>query len=300
MAVNLEWYRVFYQVARCGGITRAAQKLCITQPAVSQCVRQLEDALSCTLFLRTPKGVTLTDAGRALYDFVAPACQRIEAGEVHMLRLSGLEEGILSIGASDMTLEYYLLPHLQRFHTLWPGVRIHVTNAPTPDTMASLARGSLDCAAVSGPLEIEPWMEVTEALPLRDVFVAGPQFIHLKDRPLSAAEVCALPLICLEGNTSTRRALDQWARARNCLLRPEFELATSNLIVQFSLRGMGVGSVTDCFVQELLKTGALFELTLEDPPPVRHICLVTDRRSPPSAAAARLLSELKKDPPDTH
>jgi len=153
LAIDFEWYRVFYEVARCGGITRAAQKLCITQPAVSQCIRQLEAALSCTLFVRAPKGATLTDAGRALYDFVAPACQRIESGESHMLRLAGLKEGVIAIGASDMTLEYYLLPHLQLFHELWPGVRIHVTNAPTPDTMERLARGSLDCAAVSGPLE---------------------------------------------------------------------------------------------------------------------------------------------------
>lgn len=299
MAIDFEWYHVFYQVARCGGITRAAQKLCITQPAVSQCVRQLEDALSCTLFARTPKGAVLTDEGRALYDFVAPACQRIEAGESHMLRLADLEEGLVSIGASDMTLEYYLLPYLQRFHELWPGVRIHVTNAPTPDTMERLSRGTLDCAAVSGPLDAEHWMEITPVLPLHDVFVAGPQFEHLKGKTLSAAEVCELPLVCLEGNTSTRRALDKWVRDHGCVLRPEFELATSNLIVQFTLRGMGIGSVTDCFVKEHLASGALFQLTLQSPPPTRQICLVTDRRTPPSAAAARLLRTLKTTASET-
>ena len=293
MAIDLEWYRVFYQVARCGGITRAAQALYITQPAVSQCVRQLEKTLQCTLFVRTPKGAELTEAGRALYDFVAPACQRIEAGESHMLQLAGLEEGMVAIGASDMTLEHYLLPHLQRFHDQWPGVRIRVTNAPTPDTMDRLSRGGLDCAAVSGPLEPEEWMEITEAVPLRDVFVAGPGYEHLRGRTLTAAELCALPLICLEQNTSTRRAVDKWLRGQGQLLRPEFELATSNLIVQFALRGMGVGSVADCFAREALERGALFELALAAPPPPRHILLVTDRRVPPSAAAERLLKELR-------
>lgn len=235
----------------------------------------------------------MTDEGRALYDFVAPACRKIEAGENHMLRLAGLEEGLVSIGASDMTLEYYLLPHLQLFHDLWPGVRIHVTNAPTPDTMAGLSRGVLDCAAVSGPLETEPWMDVTEVQPLRDIFVAGTRFGHLKGKALSAEEICALPLICLEGNTSTRRALDRWVREHGCVLRPEFELATSNLIVQFTLRGMGIGSVADCFAKKLLETGELFELSLVTPPPPRSICLVTDRRTPPSSAAARLLETLK-------
>jgi len=296
MAIDLEWYRVFYQVARCGGITRAAQTLYITQPAVSQCVRQLEKALGCTLFVRTPKGAELTEAGRALYDFVAPACQRIEAGENHMLQLAGLEEGGVAIGASDMTLEYYLLPHLQRFHELWPGVRIRVTNAPTPNTMELLARGGLDCAAVSGPIDSESWMEITEATPLRDVFVAGPPFERLRGKTLSAAELCGLPLICLEQNTSTRRALDKWMRGLGQMLRPEFELATSNLIVQFARRGMGVGSVADCFVREALARGELFELQLKSPPPRRHILLVTDRRMPPSAAAARLLGELRGAP----
>ena len=67
MDISLEYYRVFYCAARCGSITMAAQELCISQPAVSQAVKQLETALNCRLFLRTSKGVHLTKEGELLY-----------------------------------------------------------------------------------------------------------------------------------------------------------------------------------------------------------------------------------------
>ena len=81
MSVNLEWYRVFYQTALSGSVTRAAEALFITQPAVSQCIRQLEAELGAALFVRTPRGVRLTGEGQALFDFVQRGLDSIGQGE---------------------------------------------------------------------------------------------------------------------------------------------------------------------------------------------------------------------------
>ena len=71
MDINLEQYRVFYQVSRHGSITAAAKVLCVSQPAVSQSLQHLEESLGCELFVRTPKGVRLTQAGELLDHYVS-------------------------------------------------------------------------------------------------------------------------------------------------------------------------------------------------------------------------------------
>ena len=114
-SVNLEYYRVFCSVCECGGITAAAEALCISQPAVSQAVRQLETALGCRLFLRTSRGVKLTSEGELLLSYVRRGIDAIQDGETMLRRMKDLETGEIRIGASDMTLPFYLLPYLEQF-----------------------------------------------------------------------------------------------------------------------------------------------------------------------------------------
>ncbi len=292
MSVNLEWYRVFYQTALLGSITRAAEALYITQPAVSQCIHQLEAELGTALFIRTPRGVSLTAEGRALYEFAARGVTGIEQGERLVRQMHDLERGSISIGASDMTLEFYLLKHLERFHKRYPGVRISVTNAPTPDTLALLHEGKIDFGAVSSPVPPRPGLNVRPVAALQDVFAAGPRFASLRGRTLHPRELCALPLICLEKNTSTRRYIDEFLLTQGVRLEPEFELATSRLIAQFAARDMGVGCLVRHFAQPFLESGQLFELTLSPALPPRSLCLVSDGRIPLSHAAQKLLEQM--------
>ena len=90
-SVNLEYYRVFCSVCECGGITAAAEALCISQPAVSQAVRQLETALGCRLFLRTSRGVKLTSEGELLLSYVRRGIDAIQDGETMLRRMKDLE-----------------------------------------------------------------------------------------------------------------------------------------------------------------------------------------------------------------
>ena len=86
MSVNLEWSRAFYQVALLGSVTRAAEALFITQPAVSQCIRQLEHELGVSLFVRTPRGMRLTAEGQELYRFVSRGVESIGRGKSEFSR----------------------------------------------------------------------------------------------------------------------------------------------------------------------------------------------------------------------
>lgn len=107
MTANLEYYRVFYYVARCSSVTKAAAALSLSQPAVSQSIRQLEKALSSSLFVRSARGISLTAEGKILYEYVEKGYSAFLAGEKRLLQMQNLECGEITIGASDMTLRFF-------------------------------------------------------------------------------------------------------------------------------------------------------------------------------------------------
>ncbi len=294
MNINLEYYKVFYYVGKLGGITAAAEALAISQPAVSQAVQHLEHALGVPLFVRTSKGVRFTSTGEMLYSYVSRGYEYIQTGEMKVLRAVNLEAGEIRIGASDMTLQFFLLPYLEAFHEKYPDIRVHVTNGPTPETLKFLQEGKIDFGIVSSPVPERPDMQTEAVKEIRDVFVAGKKFAYLRDRVLEYQDLERLPLICLERNTSTRAYVDQFLAGNGVQLEPEFELATSDMIVQFACRNLGIGSVMESFAAERIAAGELFVLQFAQEMPGRQFCLVTDQRNPLSTAAEKLIHMIHK------
>lgn len=289
--VNLEYYRIFYEVAKAGSITAAAEKLCISQPAVSQTIKQLEEGLGSPLFTRASRGVRLRAEGEVLFSYVEKGLGTLLAGEEAFRSMVSLEQGEVRIGASDMTLRFYLLPYLETFHAKYPSIRVQVTNGPTPETLRLLKEGRIDFGIVSSPGRDEDFV-VRPVRKLKDTFVAGSRFAHLRGRKLPFALLNELPVICLEQDTSTRACVDRYLAGQGVSLKPEFELATSDMIVQFVLRNLGIGLVVADFAAEYVRAGELFYLEFEKELPEREFCVVTRGRRVISRAAEALLSML--------
>ncbi len=289
MNTNLEYYKVFYYVARCGNLTQAAEMMCISQPAVSQALKQLEKSLGGKLFLRTAKGVKLTPEGEVLYAHVKMGYEAIEKGEEKFKKLLDIDMGDIKIGASDMTLQFYLLPFLEKFHDRYPNIKVNVANAPTPEALRQLQEGKTDFAIVSMPFETKENMSIIPVRKIETIFVAGREFSYLAEKENKLGTLSELPLICLEKSTSTRKAIDVFLEAEGVNIEPEFELATSDMIVQFAVRNLGVGCVMKDFAEKFLESGELKQVNFDKNIPDRDICIVTDRKNPMSAAGKKLL-----------
>lgn len=220
MNISLEYYKFFYYAAKCGSITQAAEALSVTQPAVSQALRTLAKSLGTDLFVRNGKGVHLTPAGEILFDYVKRGYEEIETGERKVLEMINMETGEIRIGASDMTLQFYLLPYLQRFHERYPGIRLNVTNGPTPETMHYLSEGRIDFGLVTTPLSRRKGFHSIAVRQIQDVFVAGTRFRKLKGEVLPWSRLRELPVVCLEKNSSTRRYVDDFLMARGAAIHP--------------------------------------------------------------------------------
>ncbi len=286
-------YRAFLAVAEAGSVSEAARRLFVSQPAVSADIASLEASLGVRLFHRMRRGVRLTEAGEVLYQHTKNAFSLLSAGREKLRALADLEDGSLRIGASDMSLRFYLLDAIAEFHHRYPGIHLTVTNAPTPRTMEALRAGTIDFGVVTGPLSPEEDGGDIAVFPVRtieDIFVVPPSHPLAGKSGLTRAELAAYPMLMLEGNTSTRAYIERWLGSD--FPPPAISLATSELLLEFSRRGMGIAPVVADFATPHLASGELVRLSLESPPEERQMLLVYSRRLAPSAATRRMLSLL--------
>ena len=289
--MTLQQLQYLVALAESNSINQAAQNLFVSQSGISKAIKQLEKALNTKLFLRTQKGVRLTTEGKLLYPYVERGMENILDGEEMLKRLVDMD---MRIGASDMTLQFYLLPYLETFHERYPNIKVMVSNAPTPETIESLYEGKIDFGVVSTPFDARPEVESFEVKKIRNTFVAGNKFWTLKGKRMEYRELEHLPCIFLEKDTSTRKFMDRFLEQRGIILEPEFELATSDMIVQFAIRNMGIGCVMEEFAKEKIESGELFELAFREMMPEREICVVTDKKVPISPAGERFLEVLRE------
>lgn len=289
MVENLEHFKVFYYVAKLGSVTKAAECLALSQPAVSQSIKQLEKQLEVVLFRRVSRGVRLTGEGELLFHFVEKGYEQMELGVQKVRQMQNMELGEIRIGASDMTLQFYLLPFLEQYHEKYPDIKVTVTNAPTPETLQLLMEGRIDFGIVSSPFTENEGICAIPVKEIEDVFVAGRRFIAYKNRTLDLQELEKLPIISLEKNTSTRSYMDDFLARNQVVIQPEFELATSDMIVQFALKNLGVGCVVKEFARQYVESGMLFELRFNKIIPKRHFSVVLNKKNPLSMAAQKLL-----------
>ncbi|PXV89474.1 DNA-binding transcriptional LysR family regulator [Lachnotalea glycerini] len=289
MDINLDYYKIFYYVGILKSISKAAEQLAISQPAVSQSIKQLEKAIGAPLFIRTSKGVRFTSEGEVLFSYIKRGYEYITLGENKVKEMLNLQYGEIRIGASDMTLQFYLLPILEQFHEQYPKIKVTVTNGPTPETLNILQEGRIDFGVVSSPIVHRSGIQIRAVKEIEDSFVAGSKFRYLKDKKLEYSQLETLPIICLEGNTSTRTYVDAYLLNRNVVLNPEFELATSEIIVQFALRNLGIASVVRDFARKYIENGELIELKFNEVIPKRNFCIAMDENNPLSSAAQKFM-----------
>ena len=288
MSVKLELYRVFRTVAEKGSISAAAEALYISQSAVSQAVRQLEEQLQIRLFTRGSRGVSLTGEGQMLLEYVNRGLGLIENGEEKLQQVRELAAGELTIGASDTVTKTYLLPKLEAFHKAYPDIRIRILNGTTRMVLDYLHAGQVDVAFAS-EMQDEGVYRVRRCLDTHMLFVASPEYPCDFDRAYSLEEMARFPLILLERKASSRLYLERFFRERGVEIEPEIELGSHNLLISLARIRLGVACVTEEFSRSGLSRGVILPLKTDFVIPPRAVVMCTLRDVSPTAAAARFM-----------
>ena len=292
MAVKLELYRVFREVAETGNISVAAKNLYISQSAVSQSIKQLETALQARLFARSPRGVTLTGEGQMLYQYVRSALSLLSTGEDKLSQAQQLLLGTLVIGASDTVTSWFLTPYLDEFHRQHPGIRLKIVSGRSAKVLSLLKSGAVDIAFASSPADsaVDSW----PCFSTHSVFVAGSQYPCDFDHAHTRQEIADFPLILLERKASSRVFLEQEFLKSGVTLNPEIELSSRSLLVSLARIGLGVAGVTPEFVQDALDTGDIRLLKTDFSIPARSVDMCTLRDVAPTAAATAFMEMVRQ------
>ena len=273
--VNLELYRVFYTVAKCGSLTKAAEELFISQPAVSQAIKQLETQLGGKLFNRTHKGMELTETGgKQIFSTVEKALKLFEDAESKYAELKDTATGIVRICASDTVSTHFLLPYIKEYHEKYPNVNLILQNGTSSETIDLLKNNKGDIGFVNLPIDDSDIHLSNTVMQLHDTFVCSEKFKELTENTIDLQKLQEYPLLMLELSTATRQAIVSFAHAHGVHLHPEIELASLELMVELAKNGIGIACIPREFVgHELFEEKSLLEIKTNPALPTRAIGL---------------------------
>ena len=295
MNIDFELYRIFYVVANNGNITRASEELNISQPAISKSIKNLEEQLGGQLFIRTKRGVVLTEEGKEFYNYIKQAIEFINNAENKFTDLINLEVGCIKIGISTTLTKEFLLPYLEQFHTLYPKIDIQIITDRTADLMKKLKNGLIDIVILNiNKKDESSEIEYLKCKKINDCFVVNSKYKELINKEISLKELNNYPLILQSKGSNTRTILDEFARKNGISLKPNIELSSYLLVTEFSKIGFGIGYVTKEYIKDEIKNKQLFELNIKEKIPSRYIGIALSKNHLPSFSTKKLIEIITK------
>ena len=295
MNIDFELYRIFYVVANHSNITKASEELSISQPAISKSIKNLEEQLGGQLFVRTKRGVFLTEEGKEFYNYIKQAIEYINNAENKFTDLINLETGCIKIGISTTLTKEFLLPYLEEFHSLYPKIDIQIITNLTSELITKLRNGLIDIVILNLiDKNYANDIDVIKCRKINDCFVVNNKYKDLIDKEISIKDLNNYPLILQAKGSNTREFLDNFAREDGVVLKPNIELASYSLVVEFSKIGLGVGYATKEYVQKAIKNKELYELKIKEKIPSRYIGIALSNNHLPNFSTKKLIEIITK------
>ena len=282
--VSFELYKTFVAVAKVKNMTKAAEDLMVSQPAVSKAIKTLEGQLGVALFNRSSLGLELTKEGELLYERIMPSIETLKNAENIIEEFKTLNTGEIKIGISSVLTKCILIDILSVFCHKYPKINIIIKNGLTSDLLKDLRDGKLDFVIYNKSNIDENGVDVTELTKLKQVFFVNPAFFNVN--VLKIEDLNNYPLILQNKSSNTRKLLDSYT---NDCLNPTMEVVSQDLICHFVVAGFGIGFA----FEKLVKDFDMLKIIDIEVPDV-SINLARNKTDDMSYAAKVLIKELKK------
>lgn len=268
MNISFELYKMFYEVANCKSISKGAEKLAISQPAVTQGIKTLENELGGKLFIRTPKGVILTNEGEELYNYIKEGMNYFINGTNKFMSLKNLDSGVLKIGSTTTIAENYLMPYLKKFHDLYPNIVINITNDLTDNLLKDLRNGNLDIVIIAIPKYNIKDLKINKILELNDIFVGSEKYKNINYENIE--NLFKEDILLQKKPSVTRNNFDEFLKDNKLICNPKMEVVSHNLLIKLIESNFGIGLVTKEFINDKLNK-TLYEIKIKENIPKRQL-----------------------------
>lgn len=298
MEQNLNLYHIFATVAKCRNISGAARELYISQPAISKAISRLESNLNTPLFVRSSRGVKLTEAGEILYHQLETAFSAISQGEEYLRKIQELGMGHLSIGVSSTLCKYVLLPYLSRFTKENPHIQISISCQSSYQTLHALENSSVDVGLV-GEFDKQEKLDFLPLMEIQDCFVCTQRYLDNLKKRVSLSEVSDstevlshATMMLLDKENITRQYMEKYMLSEHITAFQILEATSMDLLIEFARIDLGIACVIKSFVQDDLDSGKLVELPLSLAIPPRRIGLAVLKNAAKTTALNKFIEKL--------
>lgn len=271
--IDFDLYKLFYAVAKCGSLSKAAEEMYISQPAATQALQRLEKLLDTTLFIRQHHGMELSSqGGKIIFDDVEQAVKLLYGVEEKLAAIKQNATGTIRIGASETIFQYFLSEKIVEFSELYPQVKIELISEVSPKIIALMKKDECDIGFLNLPVQDDGEIVFQKSIQfLNDIFIAGERFAALKDREISVKELQKYPLLLMECNTVSREAVNHYGISHGVHFEPAVEVNSWGFMKRLVVNGMGIGCIPREYALNKLADGSLFEVKVTPKMPVRSV-----------------------------
>ena len=295
MYINLELYRIFYITAKLGSISKAAKELFTSQPAVSQSIKLLEGKLGGQLFYRTPKGVSLTLEGEAIFKYIEQGYGLMQTAERKFLELKNLDLGQVRIAVCSSVCKYYLMKYIEIYNLNYPNIKIYIKDNSSHEILKALESGEIDIGILNMHIETNNSLDIIKTFKIQDCFVVGKKYKDINEKQISLKKmVDSYPIILLGKGGNTREYIDNYFSSHGLTVLPQIELSNMELSIEFAKKGLGVSCVIKDYVQRELEEKQLYEISIKEKIPERILGITTKKDIPMSTATKKFIELIKE------
>ena len=273
--INLNLYKIFYEVALSESISDASKKLFITQSAVSKAIKKLEEDLNTNLFYRNNKGVKLTDKGKELLFYVEEAFNNLVTAERTMIESQTLNKGKIAIGVPSQIGSFYIFEDITNFHKKYPNIEITLISKTTTQLLKLLEQHEIDFIIDTSPINtkidnivIKPLIEVNNC------FVIKADSSISIDEIKSISDLVNYPLVLPIKGTDNRKQLDKIFEKNNIELNNVINIHTSEMIVGAVKKDLGIGYIIYDVIKDNVENGEFKILNIKEKLPKIIINLI--------------------------
>lgn len=283
--MNYEYYKVFFTVGRNKNITRAAEELLSSQPAVTRVIKNMESEFGCQLFIRSKTGVEFTREGQNLYNLIEAPCNLLRHADQELYQSVGWKSDTIHIGTTDTALQCFLFDFLETFRTEYVDINFKIYTGSSSEMISQLKSGEIDLVFNTTPFSNVRSLSVTPVYEIRDILVGGKKYETLQTKPAALKDLQNYPFILLSRNMQYRQFVDDFFSKIGVHIEPALEADSSGLIVPMAAHNWGLAFVPEEMAMEELRNGNIVKIELTDTIPPRSVTLVIDSNRPLSRAA---------------
>jgi len=261
--MNFNHLRIFYESAKQLNFSKAAQRLYISQPAVSSQIKQFEESLQIKLFNKVGNKVYLSEGGKLLLEYAQKIFSIENEAEKAIRDIREVRKGTLCIGTTKTYARYLMPGYIYHFHSLYPGVTIHLNEGSSYEMMQSLFNMQNELAIVAStenPRDLKTIAFGKEEI----LLVASPKHPFAKMESITISELTKYPLIMREEGSATRKMVMNLFKSKHFMPAVLCEASNLEFIKELLEKGEGASFVVKSAIEQELSQGLLKEIKVTD------------------------------------